>query len=601
MNVSGMNLKRCNFLRWAGLALGLWGGGVLRAAESEFFDPQLNGNVYATAVLPNGDILIGGNFTEVRTAGSNVAQWRERLARFARDGSLDTTFAPELNGEVRAIAVAADGGFVVGGAFTQVAQDGLVYSRNGLASFDAAGRLDGFDPQLTGAAPGVPLVAALAWQSDGSLLVGGGFTSIASAGGGTAVAQRFLARLDATGKLDADFVPGPNAIVWALAVASDGRIIAGGNFNTLAPRGGASVAHAKIVRLLADGRPDESFNVAFDKRVRALAFESDGRLLVAGDFLNLQASDEDHLSTQLFVARLDEAGSRDGYFRPQPNAMVTSLAVQHDGKILLGGEFTLLRAAQTDTSWTRLHLARLNRDGSVDAAFAPNPDAQVAAIALQADNSLIIGGYFTSVVGGSGTSVYRFRAARLHADGTPDERFGPARSAAVYQTLTLPDGSVLVAGTFTRWGGLTRSNLAKIRADGTVDPAFAPWIDGTVQTMALQSDGRILIGGSFLTVNDVERPYLARLEADGSLDPSYRPTPSGYVSAMVLGSSGNLTVGGGFTAFDEAPDDDDNALTVRYYLARIGPAGGGSARPHAASSRAAARSSAGRRSGGTRG
>ena len=362
-------------------------------------------------------------------------------------------------------------------------------------------------------------------------------------------------------------------MVWALALATDGKIVVGGNFNTLAPNGGASVAHGKIARLLASGATDEAFNVAFDKRVRALAFESDGRLLVAGDFLNLQAADEVQFSTQLFVARLDEAGSRDGYFRPQPNAVVTSLAVQRDGKILLGGEFSQLRSPEADAAWTRLHLARVNRDSSMDTTFSPDPDGQVAAIALQADGSIIIGGYFTSVVGGSGSSIYRLRAARLQADGTPDERFGPAHDSIVTATLTLDDGRVLVGGSFARWGGVTRNNLALVNADGTVDPDFAPVIDGQVKTIVRQSDGRIVIGGSFLTINDVEQPYLARLEADGALDTSFRPTPNSYVAAIVLGSAGNFTVGGAFTAFDEEPDNDDNDLTVRYYLARIDGSG----------------------------
>src|SRR6185503_11874746 len=66
-------------------------------------------------------------------------------------------------------------------------------------------------------------------------------------------------------------------------------------------------------------------------------------------------------------------------FDPNVSATVLCTAVQPDGKILIGGFFSLVDGTN------RNHLARLNADGSLDASFAPNVNDNVYAIAVQAD------------------------------------------------------------------------------------------------------------------------------------------------------------------------------------------------------------------------
>ena len=69
--------------------------------------------VFATAVQPDGKILIGGSFTSV------LGVARNNIARLNTDGTLDTAFNPNANGAVYSIAVQADGKILVGGSFTQ--------------------------------------------------------------------------------------------------------------------------------------------------------------------------------------------------------------------------------------------------------------------------------------------------------------------------------------------------------------------------------------------------------------------------------------------------------------------------------------------------
>ena len=80
-------------------------------------------------------------------------------------------------------------------------------------------------------------------------------------------------------------------------------------------------------------------------------------------------------------------------FDPNANGAVHVVVVQPDGKILLGGEFTTL-SPNGGAPVTRNHIARLNPDGTLDTAFDPNANAAVRSIAVQADGKILVGGFF---------------------------------------------------------------------------------------------------------------------------------------------------------------------------------------------------------------
>ena len=87
-------------------------------------------------------------------------------------------------------------------------------------------------------------------------------------------------------------------------------------------------------------------------------------------------------------------------------------------------------------------IARLNADGSLDTAFHPSLSSEVDALALQADGKLVIGGGFSQVNG-----ITRNGLARLHADGTLDTSFVTFLPAYVQiRALAIqPDGKVVAA------------------------------------------------------------------------------------------------------------------------------------------------------------
>ena len=86
--------------------------------------------------------------------------------------------------------------------------------------------LDGFDPNADGP------VRVVVVQSDGKVLIGGDFTTL-SPNGGAAVTRNHIARLNPDGTLDTTFDPNADGIVRSIAVQSDGKILAGGDFSTI--------------------------------------------------------------------------------------------------------------------------------------------------------------------------------------------------------------------------------------------------------------------------------------------------------------------------------------------------------------------------------
>ncbi len=154
------------------LSLLLFGGAETLRGQSALdgFDPNANGTVNVIVVQRDGKILLGGSFTTLSPNGGATVT-RNRIARLNADGTLDTAFNPNANGAVQAIAVQADGKVLVGGSFNGANSIGG-QARNRFARLDAVtGLADSFDPNASNT------VRAIAVQTDGKILAGGDFTA----------------------------------------------------------------------------------------------------------------------------------------------------------------------------------------------------------------------------------------------------------------------------------------------------------------------------------------------------------------------------------------------------------------------------------------
>ncbi|HLM01897.1 MAG TPA: delta-60 repeat domain-containing protein, partial [Pyrinomonadaceae bacterium] len=448
---------------------------------------------------------------------------------------IDNSFNPEVLDKglvIKTVAEQADGKLLIGGTFLRANGAG----RTSLARLNADGTLDTtFNPVLGGA---IRTVFSIIVQSDGKILVAGGFISINGA------AQSCVARLNADGSLDAGFISpfGLNNLIEAMTLAPDGKIIvAGFLFYNL---GGSP--RRDVARLNPDGSFDTTFDIGqqgADSLVNALAVQPDGKVLVGGYFTSFAGT------ARRGIARLNNNGSLDSTFNPGTGANnnVETIAVQPDGKIIIGGNFTDYNGSP------RLRLARINADGSLDASFntSNTTDGTVAKIILLPDGKLLVGGSFQTV---NGTPRRRF--ARLNANGTVDSTFNPPApdTPSVNAIVVQADGRIVLGGNF--------AFLSRISSSGSIDTAFNPLVEqqGVITAIAVQPNGKILVGGQFTRINGVARRNIARLNADGSVDTAFQASVSALVSAIAVQPDGRIIIGGYFTAVNNIS---------RNYIARL--------------------------------
>ena len=491
----------------------------------------------------DGKVVIGGAF------GSVAGAARGRVARLNSDGSTDLTFMNGMSGAndvVQSLAVQADGKVVIVGNFTSV--NGV--TRNRIARLNTDGSLDTtFQNGMSGASS---TVLAVAVQEDGRVLIGGvGYDASTMTVNG--VRRDGIARLNPDGSLDTTFrngMSGVNSNVNSIAVQADGRVLLVGNFSTI-----NGVHRGYLARLNTDGSLDTTFQNGMsgaNSTVGSVAVQADGKVLVGGDFTSINGI------TRIHLARLNADGSVDTTFQDGmsgPNSYVPTMAVQSDGKVVIGGYFTIVNGV------SRNRIARLNTDGSLDTTFQNGmsgisgmgifSNIFVSSLLVQANGQVLIAGNFTGVNG-----VNRNRVARLEPDGSMEAtsfQNAPGVNGVIRTVAAQSDGKVLIGGDFTGIQNVNRGRIARLNADGSLDTAFQNGMIGTdnrVWTVAVQADGKVLIGGEFTAVNGVSRHYLARLNTDGSLDTTFQNGMSGTndpVWAIVPQAEGKVLIGGSFT------------------------------------------------------
>ena len=329
---------------------------------------------------------------------------------------------------------------------------------------------------------------------DGHILIGGWFTAV------DGLRRNYVARLNADGSVDPSFDPGsgPNGPVTALALQSDGQVIVGGHFTEVS--GGV---RSHIARLTSDGSLDGTFDpregwqgpvMRYEElpTVRSIVIQPDGKILTAGSFTNYGGV------VRRGLARVNPDGSLDTSFDPQMEngGIVRSLALQPDGKLIVGGSLTNLYSEQ---------VMRLYVNGSTDESFRPPPVWKVLSLLLLANGQLL--------VGSEGGSIFR-----LNSDGSQDMSFpgGTNFSQTVYCLAELPDGKILAGGQFADWNTDPDfyTGLIRLTSSGVRDPTFqlatrTMWPPLFIRTLRVQAGGGLFLGGTFAGYDD-EQIALAR-------------------------------------------------------------------------------------------
>jgi len=339
---------------------------------------------------------------------------------------------------------------------------------------------------------------------------------------------------------------GANEFIYTVATQNDGKVLIGGHFTLY-----DNVAMVRIARLNENGSIDTTFHVGGGANhvVRAIAVQSDGKILVGGYFETFNYTNKN------FLVRLNPNGSIDGTFNignVGPGYYVHVIRIQNDGKILIGGELNYYNGAPTNG------IARLNPDGSLDTTFNINNGfgwgSDVDDIAIQSDGKLLIGGSFSSFNG-----LTRSGILRLNEDGTLDSTFnsGPGLNGSVYSIAIQNDNKIILGGGFTTYNGANRLNVLRLNADASLDSSFVVYPTNFIHAVKIQSDGKIIIGGNFYTCSSQTRLGLARLHIDGAVDLSFDPsggatTYTREVRAVAILPDDKILVGGYFFVFGGA-------------------------------------------------
>jgi uncharacterized delta-60 repeat protein len=358
--------------------------------------------------------------------------------------------------------------------------------------------------------------------------------------------------IDKTFNIGTGFTNGSN--VYTIVSQPDNKILVGGDFTSY-----SGVTSNRIIRLNTGGTIDNTFNIgtgfnALNDIVFSIVPQLDGKILVGGTFTSYSGV------TSNRIIRLNTGGTIDNTFNIGggfSGGSVYSIALQPDGKILVGGTFTSYSGVTSN------RIIRLNTGGTIDNTFniSSGFGGNVSTIALQPDGKILVGGDFGTYSGVTSNFIIR-----LNTGGTIDNTFniGTGFNFPVYSIVLQPDGKILAGGDFTSYSGVTSNRIIRLNTGGTIDNTFnisSGFGGGRVQSMTLQPDGKILVGGQFTTYNGVTSDRIIRLNTGGTIDNTFNigtgfgDTTTPIVYSIVLQPDGKILAGGDFTSYSSLADN----------------------------------------------
>lgn len=272
--------------------------------------PDVDGPVYALA--SNGrSLFVGGSFTTVD------GQPRDSFAAIAPDGTL-RPWTDDVEGRVRSLVVSG-AELYLGGRFKAVAGS----TRHGLAVLDLTttprGALLPWNPSVNRS------VRSLAPLGDGSVVIGGVFTSVDGEAG-----QRHVAKVLGDGSVDDTWAAHPDRQVWS--VATSGNLVVAG----LGGEPGGRLDAYDLAGNLA-------WSIDADGDVQSVTFD-DGEVIAGGHYGFIDGVNDPKLSA------FDLTGELDTTWRPHPDSAKGIWTVSPSQDVLLvGGDFTMIG----DTAFNR--------------------------------------------------------------------------------------------------------------------------------------------------------------------------------------------------------------------------------------------------------
>lgn len=319
---------------------------------------------------------------------------------------------------------------------------------------------------------------------------------------------------------------GLNERALIVTTQSDGKILVGGKFTTF-----NGINRFRLIRLNIDGTSDGSFFSweSFNNEIHTIKMQNDGKILIGGLFslFNNQINNG--------LIRLNQNGTKDSTFNTgtgfnsifNTNASIYDLQILNDGKILACGNFTSYNGT------TKNNIVKLNIDGTIDTTFNTNfftnngnsSNVIISKLSIQNDGKILLCGFFTSY-----NSISSNNILRLNSDGTKDLTFNIGSGLTSLSNITycnslnlLPDGKIILIGKFEQYNGIASRHIARINTNGSLDTTFNSGIgfDLEATTAFIQSDLKIVVGGNFNSYNANNSNKIIRINQDGTLDNTF--------------------------------------------------------------------------------
>jgi hypothetical protein len=493
-------------------------------------DATGNAGAQVASIVASGNtIYVGGLFTSIG------GQPRANVAALDATTAAALPFVADTNSTVRSLLISGST-LYIGGFFTQVGGT----ARNAVAAVDAAsGTLGAWDPNVLGA------VFALALNGP-TLYMGGQISQVA----GQARAGIAAVQAAGTSNLVQPWNPGLSDAVQAMAIASNGEVVAGGTFSHWGAHSRTGLAAFDLVTgdLLPIASP-------FDSDVRGVHV-TDTTVYLAGFFTPSGGQ------LRNGFAALDRASGALLPWNPDARGSAPSGSAGGRAVAVVGSTAYIAGRFATVGGQPRIGLAAV--DAATGALSSWDPGLDDAVLELQrSGNTLVIAGYFTQLVGQP-----RGRIGAIDLISQTATSFNPNVSGFVPNPttgnftavtgLSIVNGVVYFSGNFLSVGGSPRTHAAAVNLSTNALAGFNPVVGGpALDINVIGSDA--YLAGLLVNVNGEADPTLAIVDAaTGSIN---RPGPNLQGQGWhVRRVSGGLLVGGNalgpdFSSLRFFPDD----------------------------------------------
>lgn len=318
--------------------------------------------------------------------------------------------------------------------------------------------------------------------------------------------------------------------VRAFQRRNDGRMIVAGNFARVGTTPALGLAELASPTSLPVALAAAENRAYAERIVR----QPDGHLIVSGQFDRVDGIERQRL------LRLMPDGTLDSTWGPRVDEWIRQMTVDSQGNLYLVGNFEYIDGHEVEKGLAKID----GKSGSVVSDWLPWFGGEIpTAVVVDAADRVYVSTFYLSTR----------PAYRLLTDGSTDPGWNPSVPSMRTQGLQRIGGHVYAVGINAQERHVVRRMAI---ATGTVDPDWrldlAPlWDDspiGLQWALTQMPDGDLLIGGSFDSINGMPRSRLARVSSTAPvLIRDWNPAPNANVSAFGTTTTGRLFVGGAFT------------------------------------------------------